>query len=177
MSKLSHGAGLSNRLAILSLCLAGCSIVNTFVVETENKPYIDSQFRHHVDMFKIEAAWRGLTVDIDKVSVMFDVKDKDPSVVGLCSLSFIAPTIRIRHDIWNTMQEEEREALLFHELGHCLLHRNHCDNDSGTPISLMNSTVFGGDLYSKNRSRFIDELFSPDTRCVRSSKDIDSIDR
>lgn len=71
--------------------------------------------------------------------------------------------IHLDEDYWEKSDEYEREALIFHELGHCVLDREHDDSiifvDSGPrPKSLMNSFLFSE--YKKNRGYYIWEMFS-----------------
>ncbi|HEV7347861.1 hypothetical protein [Telluribacter sp.] len=79
---------------------------------------------------------------------------------------------------WKSTIEQNREALVFHELGHCLLQRNHRDDllTGGAPASLMNSRAVGfyeacaypignEDECDKRyrRTYYLDELFNAKT--------------
>lgn len=66
---------------------------------------------------------------------------------------------------WNTLPKVKREILIFHELGHCVLGREHVETRDalGAPISIMypsipNSLAFS---YALDPERFCIELFGP----------------
>jgi hypothetical protein len=48
-------------------------------------------------------------------------------------------------DCWQNEPDQNKEALIFHELGHCLLNRGHKDDvfPSGAPKSLMITQIDG----------------------------------
>lgn len=170
MFKLSHGFNLTTRLSALSLILAGCTIAQTFVIKNENRPYVDSEFRPFLESFYKEGLWRGKAVAKDDVSIMFDLVDEDPAVVGTCFKFGNHLTIRIKTLEWGIFTSEEQEVLIFHELAHCLLGREHCDSTAeGKPISIMNSNVISPQLYKEKRNELIDELFAADERCNKSN--------
>ena len=63
---------------------------------------------------------------------------------------------------WWSLTELEQEQLILHELGHCLLERDHNDklDRYGHPISIMNSDAFIPDyVYNQKRSFYMKELF------------------
>ncbi len=79
---------------------------------------------------------------------------------------------------WGSSIEQNREALVFHELGHCLLGRDHRDDllSGGAPVSIMNSRAVGfyeacaypignEDECDKRyrRAYYLDELFNAKT--------------
>jgi len=76
--------------------------------------------------------------------------------------------IRISPGYFNNATNEQREMVIAHELGHCLLGKKHeneyktFDSFSGTyPVSIMNSFAFNLDqlkVYSANRHYYFNEL-------------------
>jgi hypothetical protein len=85
---------------------------------------------------------------------------------------------------WSMSSEQNREALVFHELGHCLLNREHKDDlfPSGAPKSIMTTVlngpyqpceyVFGEDATGCNktvrRTYYLNELFDEHLKEVPS---------
>jgi hypothetical protein len=64
------------------------------------------------------------------------------------------------------MDSFDKEQLLFHELGHCVLNRKHCDLVVNLdPISLMHPKMLKSEYYKNNRDELIEELFNADPRC------------
>lgn len=144
-------------------------MINTFVIEDRQDGYVDSEFRSIVTNFKEEALIRGFTIE-GKISIIFDLEDDEPGVVGACFITFNRSYVRIRTETWPFLKPEEREMLIFHELAHCLLKRKHCSyEEDGEPISLMYPNILKIDLYKKKRTGLIDELFSQDKRCSESN--------
>ncbi|MEM1219195.1 MAG: hypothetical protein AAGH79_09795 [Bacteroidota bacterium] len=123
----------------------------------------------HVEEFFLEAQQRGLDLALEDegIDVVFEEID-DPDIVGLCR--HFGQRITIDPTWWERSKEEQREWLVFHELGHCVLDRRHRNEETpeGTCLSMMrgNEDGFGCslDLYSEGwRSYLIDELFSETT--------------
>lgn len=85
---------------------------------------------------------------------------------GYCLLSDDAnPRIILNTVKWNVFNEWEREALVFHELGHCLLHRDHVESmvsrdEKMIPKSLMFPYLLSWETYLLNRDYYLEELFS-----------------
>jgi len=69
---------------------------------------------------------------------------------------------------WNMMTELEREWVLFHELGHCVLFREH-DNErilgGLCPRSIMHPWFTRDLCYKMKYDYYIKELFNPSKRC------------
>jgi hypothetical protein len=83
-------------------------------------------------------------------------------VVGLCYLSG-SPRVLIDEDAWNTSSSPKREVVVFHELGHCVLgrqHRTDLSPDGSRPMSIMFPYVLDADTYMQHRQEYIKELFS-----------------
>ncbi len=81
-------------------------------------------------------------------------------VVGLCSIkSNQSPRITIDRTYWEGATDVAKENLAFHELGHCILKRDHNDRkDQGVPVSLMFPNLIPF-YYEKDKQPYINELF------------------
>lgn len=133
--------------------------------EDEEAVYVESELQAYFDAFEAEAQARNVSIDWNEASVSAYLSDiENASVYGRCiRLSEQNPKIEINQTYWDSASEMEREYLLFHELGHCVLGRKHDDSKDGSGhcISIMQS----GDDACKmryrlsNRSALIDELF------------------
>lgn len=65
-----------------------------------------------------------------------------PKVAGRCHVRDGKPVVWVRSEWWPAAPESEHWALLFHELGHCELGRQHsADLDGTCPASLMYESV------------------------------------
>ena len=133
------------------LLLSGCA-------QDFKSPYrgnIDIEFLPHVSAFNARA---GVSIDkLNTLTVVFSDSIVYPNV-GLC---FDAEnTITISAKFWYSASSVTKEQLMFHELGHCLLHRNHVDDTlNGAPISMMFPYLMYDSMYLINREYYLNELF------------------
>lgn len=84
------------------------------------------------------------------------------TVIGYCDVELGTPTISIDKDYWENASNAMKLELLFHEMGHCVLHRGHTSVTlpDGTPASIMNPTIFNEIILTRNYNYYIHELFS-----------------
>lgn len=141
---------------------------------------IHSDFQPLVDLFVTEALQRGINIRIDNLILQYD-NSIGQNLCGECNSladpGQVQKEIRVNpYKCWEFSQE--LEALIFHELGHCLLLRQHLPDTlpNGDPKSLMvegDLTVYApckfvlDDPANCNnlhkREYYIDELFKPET--------------
>jgi len=126
---------------------------------------IENEILVHFSTFESEAITRGVEIDLLELHVSAFVEEiESEKVVGQCSAySDGSKEIVFDEDYWNNSNMNEREYLVFHELGHCVLnreHRNDKDNN-GNCISIMQSgeNSCRKKYNSINRSELLDELF------------------
>ena len=149
---LFFGAGI----LMFSACEEGPELV--FVVETPLQDYFDR--------FVDEAAARGLDVEYATSQVDAHIGDiSQENVIGTCSWDQThVHTVTVDENYWHSANDMQREFVVFHELGHCVLGRDHRDfsDTNGNCASIMTSGT--GDcriIYTQNnRTRLLDELFS-----------------
>lgn len=129
--------------------------------------FVDAPLQPYFDSFEAEAAQRGVTIDLEALRVSGDVRLIGTiNVIGQCVHTEKEPnTIIVDVVYWNSAEHLEKEFLIFHELGHCALNRDHIDDSdaNGDCISIMTS---GTGLCHINyteatRSALLDELFTP----------------
>lgn len=112
--------------------------------------------------FVEEGRKRGIIVDLVKAGITFkfrDIATKMPQ--GYCENG---TNVVINESSWRNMEgdDERKEHLIFHELGHCYLKREHtiASLPNGEPISLMTnvgSLIYSGTIRKKY---YVDELFN-----------------
>lgn len=131
-------------------------------------PFVESNMQQYVTMFAHEASMRGVVVNVNNIRVVFG------NLNGTSGKAW--PDVRlIIIDSTSTTWRKQPEELLFHELGHLLLNREHDDqwiewtfkqHHNKSPKSLMNSSLMPN-FHSKGnehrREYYIDELFNPST--------------
>ncbi|NND34243.1 MAG: hypothetical protein HKN76_16775 [Saprospiraceae bacterium] len=148
--------------------ISSCYQENPFFTEepaTPRYPNVAEALWDHFEEFESEAAERGIAINLARENLTAVFKDiAEDHVAGQCSYSYARPrTITIDSPFWNRSTYLGREMIVFHELGHCVLNRDH---DEGTfPSGLCRSIMRSGtcccrDAYtSQNRAYYLDELF------------------
>ena len=126
---------------------------------------VEADLWEHFDNFEKEAAKRGMHIDLAAAGITGSIeKIHTPGMVGICNHKVDTPNhVMIDVDFWNSASESAREMIIFHELGHCYLHRGHNDtaHSDGTCSSIMRSGMGGCvDFYTNsNRKGLLNELF------------------
>lgn len=105
----------------------------------DDKTYIDEEIRPYFNSFMIEAKNRGYNI-----SFKSSLKLSKISYAGFC---YSDGSIDINIDLWPVLSDIERNWLVYHELGHCLLNLPHIDEDlNGCPDNIMNTFMFNPSL-------------------------------
>ncbi len=155
-------------LITFSACQEDTFFENTETLEsTVNKqfPAADQRLWSYFEAFEREAAERGLDYDLVDLGIVGVIEEiSEEHVAGTCTFGGSDPhLVRIDRTFWNNSTPIIKEFIIFHELGHCVLLRDHleaCD-PNGFYISLMRSGLGDcRDNYTANtRERYTDELF------------------
>jgi len=134
---------------------------------------IEADLAPYIDTFLAEANKRGLALDVENLEA-YIVPEIVSNGTILCGQGF-APAfgddfrgIAISGLCWGELDESGKEILVFHELGHALLERQHRNTKLG--IGRNQSIMFSGgncsieDSYdlcqTELRSYYLDELFA-----------------
>ena len=146
----------------LGIFLIGCS--------EENIPtsFVDPELQPFFELFQEEALNRGLVVNLETVRGVLEDVENDASTTGRllahCSAQDGATNIiTIDATRWTRFDDFSKQYIIFHELGHCALGRDHLDDTDieGNCESLMNSLFDRciDEFTSMTRSDLLDELF------------------
>lgn len=169
----------------LSLILTLLLLTSLFSCQSDSPPEpvqysVPAEVEPYLKSFREEAQKRNVSVSTDNLIVEFGVTKGD-DVCAQCLLEKNKTpriTINSKNSLcWQQASQYERECLIFHELGHCLLKRAHKSDrfPNGAFVSLMNPDDIdvyatcqypvGGDVCDKRyrRDHYIDELFDPTT--------------
>lgn len=119
---------------------------------------IDPAFQSYVDLYK-QTKGTGFYYDIP---IAFG--HQSGNVIGVCTRwSNGYRQIQIDPTYWNDpyTTEHEKISLIFHELGHCDLNRDHVTalRSNNWPVSLMYPYNYG--YNSPDQSYYFNELFNP----------------
>lgn len=157
-------------LMLLSSILMGCQ-----QDLPDQASYIEEEFVLFYQKFIDEAEVRES--DLDEFNLVIEFADLSSMpggrVNGVCSSPSGSRnrTVRIDREKWKIKTIAEKEILIFHELGHCILDLDH---DSSTitkvvnegrttwkdvPGSIMASLTLQDHFYLENRVFYLDQLF------------------
>lgn len=149
---------------LLLIMLAGCG------QDPVKKFWIEPALQSYYDSFIGEANLRGQLWDVDNLEVRFveelGMINETARRLGTCHYDEDGtPVVEIDRGDFYGLDSRSREALLYHEFGHCLLGRGHDDstttNGAGDtiPTSIMQSVLLSEDTYADNKGYYIEELF------------------
>ena len=103
------------------------------------------------------------------IPIIFGSPDNS-DFVGVCEIYEDGlKIIRIRRTYWDSKDEDTKESLILHEIGHCFLNRNSHVRDTtkkGDKKSLMHEEVVNGQDYKKFQDYYLQELLLPETQPV-----------
>jgi hypothetical protein len=120
------------------------------------------EFAPYVKSFVSTGRNRGYEPDVSKVTIQF-VDDLPNNWIGVCHSD--THSIYIVTWAWDRDDTVAREQLIWHELGHCVLGRDHKnDTRNGHAVSIMNSNstavVYDNEYYYiTHHDEYVRELF------------------
>ena len=136
------------KLLLLSLLVTGCAMSPRYETPVAFTPYVQV----------FEAAY-GKPVH----SVEYGFADLGGDIVGSCSLySDGHGKVQVDTKTWNAIDESTRAEIILHELGHCVLYRDHrVDLDAdGNPLSIMYPYVLNDYYFASDEIPLLNELFT-----------------
>lgn len=128
-----------------------------------NRPHVNKDLQIYVNRFVQVAEELGRPVSLGRLQVEF-VPSMEGNVIGKCYYG-TGRRIEINRSYWerSNVRNSDRESLMFHELGHCILNRGHDDRSMPgyywLEISIMNSYHLSYTYYENNWQYYMKELF------------------
>ena len=133
---------------------------------------VDPAFSPYLTNFINQSYLVGKPVSVNDLTIEFDpnIQSRVPTnsmVLGVCDQRTLSNSIiSINPSFWKYASNADREQLLFHELGHCVLSRDHdttrvgsIDTNSGHALSIMYPYHMGTQAYTNNYDYYMKELF------------------
>jgi hypothetical protein len=145
-------------ISLLMMSITNCSV--------ESSSEVDAELVYYFQLFEEEAVSRDISIDMSSILVSGYIENIETrGTLGQCkSYSDGSQTVVIDDNYWQRADDYEKEYIVFHELGHCVLGRDHNNvrDDEGICESIMQS---GNNLCTSNyndmtREQLLDELFS-----------------
>lgn len=154
---------------LILFLFAACSIDSTereITTETLINNEVEEGIRPYIKRFQQEGALRGYDLSKALSEITAEITSiPETGVAGLCNYNSQRPNhVTIDKEYWNQSSDLIREFVVFHELGHCVLIRDHLEGCTRNRIytSIMRSGLGScRDAYNtENRTYYLDELFS-----------------
>lgn len=126
--------------------------------EVSNPPIVESGLEAYVNRFLEEAELRGKTISLNNLEVRF------ADLQNTCGTGSVDPLrVNIDEDCWNALPDVAKEILMFHELGHSILRRDHdasiLPNGDYKSIMYNDPTTLYNEYTPQKRTYYLDELF------------------
>jgi hypothetical protein len=132
--------------------------------ESDSIQKIDPPFQEYIDRFAKEASSRGVNVNLQSLVVTFSDTLQNYCGYGVSN----SVQISSRVNCWQNQTDANKEILMFHELGHAILHRSHDNSilsNGDYKTMMLDGNQFS--LYSEDtperRKYYLDELFNAST--------------
>lgn len=159
---------MKSRIVVYAIILCIQVLISTHETP-EPRPGINPNLQKYVDEFVAYGKlYRGPDFKLDIINVDIgpakDLWDPfiDKGTVGWCKPFLWPQQIMLDTLYWEDATELEKEQLIFHELGHCVLGREHNDkeDENGDPISIMHPYTMDDHTYKRHREQYIKDLFT-----------------
>jgi len=137
------------------------------VEEVVGYPGVDEELWPWFELFESEAAERGVSINLVQMGITGVIEEiEEDNIAGRCNFNRGIPNhVMVDESFWQNTSNLGRQFIVFHELGHCSLFRDHREDADqfGICLSIMRSGL--GDCRDnfspRNRSEYLNELFDP----------------
>ena len=99
--------------------------------------------------------------EVDAVPIEFALLGS--GVAGLCVVfsNGLDPQIMVDQEFWDSANYDDRRSVVLHELGHCVIGRDHWDTElSSRPESLMFPAITDNMNYGSHEEEYQEELMT-----------------
>jgi hypothetical protein len=164
-------------LLIFTSC-ANTNVNDLFKINTESDPRktltTDEIFLNYVADFEIDYAhYLDSEINTHNIPINFS-NELDKKYLGACykyGRKEQWKEIKINKELWEGLDIPQRKALIYHELGHCALNREHKDEyHRSFPVSIMNTYHIAGN-YEEFPEEYNYELFTHDENELKEKID------
>lgn len=168
----------------VTLYLSACGLPIPFINDQVNKDAGESRqfestnpvFHSYIEEYeqKGKSATGKQNFKVNDIPVNFG-DTENIAFQGVCFEYFDGKKeIIIRESWWKNVNEQYRKSLLFHELGHCHLNREHLEetlkvSDQTHKVSLMHSIVLTPKEFQSYEEEYMHELFTQDQNLLIQS--------
>jgi hypothetical protein len=150
----------------LTACGKGSSLTDPTIPTLNNLTptslSVDAQITPYYTSFVSDANSQNYTLPTVGLTLKLD-STLSNSTVSTCTpgTSTTSAEVSINTTYWNQLSSNNKENMVFHELGSCYLGRaNRTDLNNGIPLSVMNPSLISTAAYSANHAQYVYELFN-----------------
>jgi len=123
-------------------------------------------FDFQVRRFVYEAKLQGVKVNTQRLRIEFMPGLPHRWLAACFNMGSYYPYIGVDRYVWERSGSLRKEYTIFHEMGHCILNRNHDTRlkDGYHPISIMypdDRVIDNSQYYLEYRAEYMHELFHP----------------
>ena len=133
-----------------------CFFTSCFSFIDERIYSIDPKLEPYYKMFLEEGKKRGYGYNRHDIIMYFSELKGHKAGISVNRIDYVIE-IAIDRTNWNNSNENIREVLIMHELGHGILQRSHNNNCNSVMIQANDCKFYN---YLKRRKEMLDELFS-----------------
>lgn len=149
-------------ISTLLLTITACSNTDELEEIRNLSGDVDAALVPYYEAFIQEGEERGLNIDLSDIPG--SIRDiPNAGVAGTCQFNPDGNILTVDLPTWNQSDDDFREYIVFHELGHCFLERDHDNStdNSNNCLSIMASGTTGCEITygAATREDFLDELF------------------
>ena len=155
-------------LLVLSACTEDEVVEEIAPPEPIGYPGVDESLWTYFERFEEEGRQRGIAIDLRSARITGMLEEIERNrVLGQCNYRRGNQNhVTVDEGFWNQTSDLGREFVVFHELGHCFLLRDHLESAfaNGACTSIMRSgTGSCRDNYNRfTRDAYLEELFDDD---------------
>lgn len=131
---------------------------------------VHPEIEPYVKTFRAKMTLAGVNKSVGNLQASF-ADDLQVGEAGRCTIrttssetiSYSTPILKLSASLWDLMSYAEREKLIYHELGHCILSKLHLTTlNNQIPISVMYPYLssISEEIYTDNYGQYMAELFS-----------------
>ncbi len=148
-------------LLILLITISLMTVLSSCGKGTINVPVVDATLQPYVDTFNKYAKIYGAPQAILTTLTFAPTGELSSHTLAQCN--FDQGKVIVNLETWPKYSDSVHEAMIFHELGHCVLGRiEHTDTvySDGRYTSIMNTYMITAEVYEAHRDEYIAELFN-----------------
>ena len=131
-------------MSLIALMSLGCSQEQVFTsIDDDLRPYVQEFYSHLPHP------------EIVSITVKFGVIDDGGQCIKTNTSQHV--TVIVNQDQWPAWCDEQKRAVVFHELAHCVLGREHTEQAA---ISYLAPQIKSCAFYTENKDALIEEMFT-----------------